>query len=307
MFNLMVSYLPESWDTTPYKCDRKRFLEYTEQHIKEQFQTLNLETLNKLMSFPTLFAIEGEERDSKIGYIKKLKVRSDHILVDFKFDPVLPTLPQGTLAKMETKFDIPQFERHRTHWAIKDEDLFEELRQEGFLTQDQIQASQLLRQQENQNLNKFVPNTIDSLNNDHVFIVHGRDNEVKGEVTRFIRELGLTPIILHEQASQGRTIIEKIEAYSNVGFAIVLYTPCDVGSNKDDAETNLQLRARQNVVMEHGYLMAKLGRSRVTALVKGDIETPNDISGVVYITYDSDSLWKSEVLRELRSAGVETE
>ena len=43
-------------------------------------------------------------------------------------------------------------------------------------------------------------------------------------------------------------------------------------------------RANQNVVFEHGYLMATLGRENVCALVQGDIETPNDISGVVYVS-----------------------
>lgn len=62
-----------------------------------------------------------------------------------------------------------------------------------------------------------------------VFIVHGRDEKTKLEVARFIEKLGFQPIILSEQASNGKTIIEKIEDCSDVGFGIVLYTPCDVG------------------------------------------------------------------------------
>lgn len=91
-------------------------------------------------------------------------------------------------------------------------------------------------------------------------------------------------IILHEQASSGRTIIEKIEQFTDVGFAVVLYTPDDIGNAKDNAD-DLQLRARQNVVFEHGFLIGKLGRDRVVALVDGAIELPNDISGVVYIKW----------------------
>lgn len=164
------------------------------------------------------------------------------------------------------------------------------------------------RGKDQKKINSYLASNIDTLNNDHVFIVHGHDSEVKNEVSTFIREIGLTPIILHEQASQGKTIIEKIETYTNVGFAVVLYTACDQGNDKASIEkTNtLNPRARQNVVLEHGYLMAKLGRSRVTALVKGKIETPNDISGVVYIPFDDHKTWKVELLKELRSAGVET-
>lgn len=135
-----------------------------------------------------------------------------------------------------------------------------------------------------------------------VFIVHGHDDLLKIEVARFIEKLGLEAIILHEQASSGNTIIEKIEEHSNVGFGIVLYTPCDIGAKKDE-KPNLKERARQNVVFEHGYLIGKIGRRNVCALVKGNIEKPNDISGVVYISTTEE--WKLSLAKELRNSGYE--
>ena len=137
-----------------------------------------------------------------------------------------------------------------------------------------------------------------------VFIVHGHDNAAKEAVARFVEKIGLEAIILHEQASSGKTIIEKIEANSNVGFAIVLYTPCDVGASKGEKD-QLKPRARQNVIFEHGYLMGKIGRKNVCALVKGDIETPNDISGVVYIKMDESEAWKYQVAKEMKACGYE--
>jgi|SRR5450830_33248 len=137
-----------------------------------------------------------------------------------------------------------------------------------------------------------------------VFIVHGRDNEAKQEVARYISSLGLEPIILHEQASSGMTIIEKIEHYtSDADFALVLYTPCDHGRGVHEPKVHPRLRARQNVVFEHGYLMAKLGRENVCALVKGEIEIPNDISGVLYVALDTPGAWKIEVQKELKACG----
>ena len=136
-----------------------------------------------------------------------------------------------------------------------------------------------------------------------VFIVHGHDEAVKISVARFVEKFNLTPIILHEQASSGMTIIEKIEAYSNVGFGIILYTPCDVGKAKNSVD--LQARARQNVVFEHGYLTAKIGRNNVCALVKDNIEKPNDFSGVVYVNYDPYDGWKTHLAKELKSSGYE--
>ncbi|EOV0100803.1 TIR domain-containing protein [Vibrio parahaemolyticus] len=136
--------------------------------------------------------------------------------------------------------------------------------------------------------------------NNKVFIVHGHDELAKLTLARFLEQLGLEPIILHEKASSSKTIIEKIESYSDVGYAIVLYTPCDSGAKID---SELMPRARQNVVFEHGYFIGKLGRSKVTALVKGTLETPNDISGVVYIDLDERGAWKNDVAKELNAAG----
>mgnify|MGYP000352805213 FL=1 len=135
-----------------------------------------------------------------------------------------------------------------------------------------------------------------------VFVVHGHDEGAKQTVARFLEQCGFVAVILHEQADGGRTIIEKIEQYADVVFAIVLYTPCDIGREKNEKRGTP--RARQNVVFEHGYLIAKLGRERVCALVKQGVQTPGDIAGVVYKPMDSAGAWKTEILREMKSAGV---
>src|SRR6267142_470263 len=75
------------------------------------------------------------------------------------------------------------------------------------------------------------------------FIVHGHNEAAKEAVARFLEKLGVEPIILHEQATGGRTIAEKLEHYSDVDFAIVLLTPDDVGAAKGDSD-KLKPRAR---------------------------------------------------------------
>jgi predicted nucleotide-binding protein len=134
-----------------------------------------------------------------------------------------------------------------------------------------------------------------------VFIVHGHNNEIKLDVARFLEQIKLQAVILHEQTNAGKTIIEKLEKYSDVGYAIVLYSPCDIGKeNKEEDE--LHPRARQNVVFEHGYLLGKLGRDRVCALVKPNIEKPSDTDGITYIEYDSGN-WKIQIAKELKEVG----
>ena len=135
-----------------------------------------------------------------------------------------------------------------------------------------------------------------------IFVVHGRNIDIRDDIELFIRRIGLEPIILAEQANKGMTIIEKIEKYSDVSCAIILYTPCDEGRMKGDKELND--RARQNVIFEHGYMVAKLGRDKVIALVEQQVEVPGDLSGVIYISL-KDEDWKLQIMRELNSAGLE--
>ena len=154
------------------------------------------------------------------------------------------------------------------------------------------------------NLSKQTPTAVADKNaiSKNVFVVHGHDTAFKNDVSAFLRKIGLSPVVLHEKASGGGTIIEKIEKYSDVGFGVVLYSECDVGAAKG-IKPDLRPRARQNVVFEHGYLIGKLKRGRVCALVNGDVEKPNDISGVVYIEYNSSFDWKVTLIKELRASG----
>ncbi len=135
-----------------------------------------------------------------------------------------------------------------------------------------------------------------------VFIVHGRDDAAKLLLADFLRKLGLEPIILHEQPNVGQTIIEKFEDHSEVGYAVVLLTPDDRGGLREEVD-RLSPRARQNVVLELGFFMGKLGRQRVCALVKGDVELPTDYDGILYIELDGSEGWKWNLLKELRGAG----
>ncbi len=140
----------------------------------------------------------------------------------------------------------------------------------------------------------------------NVFIIHGHDTGAKEEVARFISKLGLNPIILHEHASQGKTVIEKFEQHADVSYAIALLTPDDIGASNADRE-HLRSRPRQNVLFEFGYFIGKLGRQFVCGLVKGDVEIPSDYSGVLYINFNAFGAWKLELVKELRAAGLQVD
>jgi predicted nucleotide-binding protein len=139
----------------------------------------------------------------------------------------------------------------------------------------------------------------------YVFLVHGRNNGVRETVARFIEKIGAIPLILLEMPNEGKTIIEKFEDYSNIGFAIVLMTGDDVGGLADSDEQ--RYRARQNVIFELGYFVAKLGRSRVSVIYESGVEMPSDFSGIIYINFDSEGAWKLYLAKELKTAGVQVD
>lgn len=136
-----------------------------------------------------------------------------------------------------------------------------------------------------------------------VFVVHGHDGEAKEATARFLEKLKLDAVILNEQPNAGRTLIEKLEDYSDVGFAVVLLTPDDVGAAKDEID-KLNPRARQNVIAELGHFVGRLSRKRVCALYKEGVEIPSDYSGVAYIAMDRAGAWKTKLAQELVEAGL---
>lgn len=111
-------------------------------------------------------------------------------------------------------------------------------------------------------------------------------------------------INLHEQPDKGRTVIEKIEDHTNVGFAVVLMTPDDIGGPSDKPHDELNARARQNVIFELGLFFGKLTRSHVCALHKENVELPADIAGLLYIPMDEAGAWRMRLARELKAAGL---
>ncbi len=131
-------------------------------------------------------------------------------------------------------------------------------------------------------------NNKSAANNRKVFVVYGHDEIAKTQLEALLRRWDLDPIILDQQASGGQTIIEKLEECgSDIGYAIVLATPDDEGKAKNEA--TLKKRVRQNVVLELGMFLSKLGRERVAILLKEseDFEKPSDIQGLIYIPFQN--------------------
>jgi predicted nucleotide-binding protein len=142
-----------------------------------------------------------------------------------------------------------------------------------------------------------------------VFVVHGHDEKAKQELEILLTEMGLEPIVLHRQADGGRTLIEKFEHYSDVGFAFILMTPDEVAylimdEQKPDQERGKERRARPNVIFEFGFFVGRLGRAKTCCLYRGDVVVPSDLSGLIYKRFEhavEETAWA--LARELKAAG----
>lgn len=144
-------------------------------------------------------------------------------------------------------------------------------------------------------------------NNRSVFVVYGHDEKAKTELEAMLRRWEINPIFLDQLPSEGQTIIEKLEKYqAQVSFAVVLATPDDVGY-KTEHEDEKAFRARQNVVLETGMMLALLGRSKVAILLKDQekMERPSDIQGLIYIPFkDRVEDGKLLLAKELNAQGI---
>ncbi len=135
--------------------------------------------------------------------------------------------------------------------------------------------------------------------NNKVFIVYGHDIECREQLELLLRRMKLEPVILQNLPIAGDTIIEKLEANIDVRYACVLLTPDDEGHPAGQPKEK-RLRARQNVILELGMFLVRLGRKRVAILHKGSLELPSDISGLIYIRFNKRV---DEVKERCRTAG----
>jgi len=166
--------------------------------------------------------------------------------------------------------------------------------------------------------NNAAPNRL-QLPKTEIFITHGKDLKPLNELKPILTEAGLKPVVLSEQPSGGKTVIEKLEAYSDVGYAFIILTPDDLGGYVEAGGSiwtrpkrlrqflkSAQIRPRQNVILEFGFFVGKLGRSRIACLLKKPVEQPSDMHGIVYLSFkESLKEIESDILKELRAAGYD--
>ena len=134
-----------------------------------------------------------------------------------------------------------------------------------------------------------------------IFIIHGHDDWMKREVQLFLNRANLDDVVLHECPDKGRTIIDKlIEEGAGASYVVALLSP-------DDITTDGKFRARQNVILEIGYFLGRIGKEKVRLLIKGDLEIPSDLQGILYERFDTAGSWRINLLKEMKAVGIEVD
>ncbi len=128
-------------------------------------------------------------------------------------------------------------------------------------------------------------------------------------MTGALTKLFLVPVVLQEEPSHGRKILDNFTSYIDMKFAVVLLSPDDCVYPKDDKTTKSKLKPRQDIIFLLGYLLGKLGTQKVLVLFKErqNFEIPNDFEGIKFVAFDDRGSWKLALVRELTAFGYSIE
>lgn len=133
MYNLLVSWDPQSWNGEPWQVEADRAVrEYTDKAIIEKYGALELGAIEALKRLPCIFAYEsGRQLPPKFGVVRNIIKRQGQVRIEYELIPVNPFLSAADLEGLLFELDIGKWELNRTHWAVKDVNLAKELHRKG--------------------------------------------------------------------------------------------------------------------------------------------------------------------------------
>jgi hypothetical protein len=132
LFNLLVAY--SGWNGHRDTVKRQRLLEYTDGSIALRFKPSGALDIDAVAALPCLFMPEigsDVEQVARVGRLIKIRELGAEIQLDYAYDQTIPPVPSAKIEALSTVLDIAGYELSRTHWAIKDVDLFEALLRAG--------------------------------------------------------------------------------------------------------------------------------------------------------------------------------
>ncbi len=226
-----------------------------------------------------------QEEPISQGQPKEIKPKEvQHREVKSRERAPIERFPSEKLPKKEPSKELPSKEKPQKQERVKEVPDRTKIYEEELVSTIVLNQSQLLES--------------------NILLVHGYDETMKKSVLEFVEKLELRASILHERANGGKNIIEKLEEFSDIDFAIFLLTPDDFAIPRDKPREK-QTHVSQNVIFEFGYFVGKLGPGKVCALYKERLEIPWAYPGLVCIPMDFRGGWRLLLAKEIKQAGIE--
>ena len=82
----------------------------------------------ELIKLPTVFVQETDGQDkqiARIGTITRANISDNNVVLEFAYNSRVPPIPNQHFQVFTAELSIENFEFSRTHWAIKNVNLFE--------------------------------------------------------------------------------------------------------------------------------------------------------------------------------------
>jgi len=128
MFSLLISQ--SGWSGSEDILGPDRVLEYTDDHLKEQLAPGGTPKFNELAKLPAVFASEtpgSGNQLARVGSVFKASYLREGVKIRYVFDSSIPPIHNQELLRLADDLEIGSYEFRRTHWAVKDVDLFKVL------------------------------------------------------------------------------------------------------------------------------------------------------------------------------------
>jgi hypothetical protein len=124
MFSLIVK--GNGWADGRDTILANRVFEHTDQVLADRFRPGGQLDFPALMALPTLFVQEGRTNEvAHAGTITRARITGQNVSLEYTYDLDVPAMLNSALYGFHEELDIGNdFEFFRTHWAIKDVDLY---------------------------------------------------------------------------------------------------------------------------------------------------------------------------------------
>lgn len=133
-YNLLMTAQPGEWDNGIAKILRSRFLEHTDSGVAEWYRPLSSKVLQNLKAMPSLFAYEvGVESAARVGRLHDIYVQESTLEIWFEFDARIPAIAPEKFLEIRERLGLSNIELRRTHWAIKNVNLYSALSDAGIV------------------------------------------------------------------------------------------------------------------------------------------------------------------------------